>query len=79
MELTKAGEKWIEDKSEEAQSLPDYTDDWELRANIEFWLRAFVDEVEKRADKNQEYAPSSAIAIGQAFIDITRELLGDDQ
>lgn len=80
MALTEAGERWVLHQGningpafDEAHSLS--------RRAAEFWLRAFVAEVERRAYQKARangWSADAATERGQALDELKRELLGDD-
>jgi hypothetical protein len=75
-QMTEAGKQWVSSTIHEEDP-----DEWERvsalsRRAAEFWLRAFVAEVEKRAAAL--FPLSRRDAMHQAYKELTRELIGDD-
>jgi hypothetical protein len=75
--ITKAGEKWFQDVCLKANYVPDGAQRYDV---TEFWLRAFVAEVERRAEHRWPGAwvkPTSRHQrIGVVLTELKRELLG---
>lgn len=83
--MTEAGRKWIE-RCKFGEEGVGYAEDYsfleKMEQEAEFWLRAFCDEVERRAkpvidERPIELFHSRCICLGWAFMELKRELLDD--
>ena len=67
--MTEAGEKWVEKNMSARYPFSVH------REEAQLWLRAFCDEVEKRAAVRM-HVMSDVAAIANSFNELKRELLG---
>ena len=77
--MTKAGNQWVDNLSAKEDSRGYEPAHALSRRAAEFWLRAFVAEVEQRS-KNQsayDYDAEMEEAVFWAYDELKRELLGD--
>lgn len=71
--MTPEGEKWVRKVVEEAGPYPTLL----LEDQAELWVRAFVEEVERRANEGHVWT-TGEFDIGRAFYEMKREFFGGE-